>query len=218
MLQAVAPATDWSQAAFPWLSVRPVRIGLAPVVAMSVSFSGELAWELHIANENLLLVHGLLEQAGEDHGMQPFGLLATESMRIEKGYRGWKADLVTEYTPFESALDRFVQLEKPQFPGREALVDAHADGPQRMFVSMTVECAGASPHPGDSIYAGGAVRGTVSSADYGHRVGANIAMGFVRPDMAAPGTALEVEIVGQRYPATVVEQPLYDPVNERVKA
>lgn len=218
VLQAVAPATDWSQAAFPWLSVRPVRIGLAPVMAMSVSFSGELAWELHIANEHLLLVHGLLEQAGAAHGMQPFGLLATESMRIEKGYRGWKADLVTEYTPFESALDRFVQLDKPAFPGREALLAAQAAGPGRMFITMTVDCATSSPHPGDSIYADGEICGTVSSADYGHRVGANIAMGFVRTDQASPGTALEVEITGQRYHAAVVEQPLYDPDNERVKA
>lgn len=105
--------------------------------------------------------------------MKPFGLNATESMRLEKGYRHWKADLITEYNPFETGLDRFVRLDK-EFIGREALLAMRDRGARRNFVSMEIASDEAPAHPGDSIVKDGAVVGTVTSAAWGYRVGKNL--------------------------------------------
>lgn len=99
---------DWSAGAFPWLSVREAFIGFAPAVVMSVSFSGELAYEIHIPNAHLYAAYRAIRAAGEGHGLRLFGARAVESMRLEKGYLHWKSDLLTEFDPFETGLDRFV--------------------------------------------------------------------------------------------------------------
>jgi len=217
VLTKAAPRTDWSKEAFPWLSVQSVFIGSAQAIAMSVSFSGELAWELHIPNEQLLLAYERLLSAGTEFGIKPFGLRATDSMRLEKGYRHWKADLITEFNPMETGLDRFVRLEK-DFVGKAALEKAIAKGSRRRFVSLTVDSPDAAAHPGDSIRLDGHVVGTVTSAGWGYRVGRNIAMGFVEPACAKLGTELTVDVVGTPSSAVVCEGCLYDPANERVRS
>lgn len=209
VLTKAAPRTDWSKAAFPWLSVRKVFIGNAEAVAMSVSFSGELAWELHIPNAQLKLAFSILFAAGKEFGMKPFGLYATESMRLEKGYRHWKADLITEFNPFESALDRFVKLDK-EFVGKTALLAMQASGPRRKFVSLVIDSVEAPAQPGDSIVENGRVIGTITSAAWGHRIGKNLAMGFVDPPFAEIGRRLEVEVIGEAVPAQVIEPCPYD--------
>ncbi|MEP0073557.1 MAG: glycine cleavage T C-terminal barrel domain-containing protein, partial [Marinomonas sp.] len=144
--------------------------------------------------------------------------MALESMRLEKGYRHWKADLLTEFDPFESSLDRFIKMDKPDFPGKAALVAKQGQLFRKKFVTMTVECETATAHPGDSIYADGKVIGTVSSAAYGYRVGKNIIMGFIDPVYAEEGQALEIDIIGQPYPGVVTVDCLFDPKNERVRS
>ncbi|MBY8975505.1 GcvT family protein [Rhodobacteraceae bacterium NNCM2] len=215
LLVKVAPRDDWSKQAFPWLSVREVHVGIWPVVAMSVSFSGELAWELHVPMEYLTGVYDTLIAAGEEFGLGQFGLYAAESMRLEKGYRHWKADLITEFDPYESALERFVKPDHA-FPGREAL---EARGtPRKAFVSMEIKGDLAPAHPGDSLFLGDRVVGTVTSAGWGHRVGKNLAMGFVDPGLAAEGTAMEISLLAERFPVTVIAPCQYDPQNERVRS
>ena len=217
VLEAAAPRTDWSAKAFPWLSAKPVHIGSAEAIALSVSFSGELAWELHIPNAQLKLAFDRLQEAGKPFGMKPFGLYATESMRLEKGYRHWKADLITEYNPYESGLDRFVHLDK-SFIGKSALLAMQEHPKRRSFVSLIIDTGEAPAQPGDSIIdAEGRVVGTISSAAFGHRVGLNLAMGFVDPGFAAMGTELGIEIVGNVYQARIAEECHYDPKNERVR-
>jgi dimethylglycine dehydrogenase len=185
---------------------------------MSVSFSGELAYEIHVPNAQLYAAYLALRKAGEAHGLRLFGSYAVESMRLEKGYRHWKADLVTEFNPFESGLSRFVKMDKPAFIGKAALEKMVAAGPRRAFVSMIIDAAHATAHGGDSILAAGRVVGSVTSVAWGHRVGKNIALGFVEPAFAAEGTRLMVEVIGQPTPATVVPECLYDPENLRVRA
>ena len=199
VMKAAAPRTDWSREAFPWLRARPVRIGVAQAVSMSVSFSGESAFELHIPNAQLRLAFDTLWAAGEPHGMKPFGLLATESMRLEKGFRHWKADLITEFDAHESALGRFVRAGNG-YLGHDALAKRHDSGPRRIFVSMTLEADHAPAHPGASVTRDGAVVGTVTSAGWGHRVDRNLAMAFVHPDCARTGTALAVDVLGEAVP------------------
>jgi len=217
LLARAAPRTNWSKEAFPWLNVRKVFIGSAEAVAMSISFSGELAWELHIPNEQLRLAFSVLWDAGQAFGIKPFGLYATESMRLEKGYRHWKADLITEYNPFDSALDRFVKLDK-DFIGKNSLQKMHNFGPRRIFVSMEIDTIEAPAHPGASIVRDGQVIGTITSGAWGYRVGKNLAMGFVEPEFSEVGSTASVEIIGERFPAKVCAPCLYDPENAHVRS
>ena len=207
---------DWSADAFPWLSVREAFIGIAPAVVMAVSFSGELAYEIHLPNNQLYAAYLALRKAGADHGMVLFGSHAVESMRMEKGYRHWKADLITEFNPFESGLGRFVDMSK-EFVGKAALQKMQADGERQKFVTMVLDCDYAPAHGGASVVHDSKVVGTVTSADWGHRVGKNIAMAFVAPDYADFGTALSVEVIGEPVAAEVVEPDLFDPEYSRVK-
>lgn len=202
----------------PWMSVRRMLIGHAEVVAMSVSFSGELAYELHVPNEQLYLLWSLLTEAGKAFDLSLFGLYATESMRMEKGYRHWKADLIYERNPMEAGLQRFVDLDKPDFIGKPALLNEIERGPERLFVSLTVDCDIAAAHAGDSLYQGDELIGTVTSGGYGHRIKENIAYAYVMPACATVGCELDVEILGTRYPATVAPECRYDETNARVRS
>jgi len=202
---------DWSSVAMPWLSVRSCFIGIAPAVVMTVSFSGELAFEIHVPNNQLYAAYLALREAGQDHGMALFGARAVDSMRMEKGFLHWKADLLTEFTPFETGLDRFVKLDKGDFIGKAALELRHMEGPRKQLVTMVIDDDTAPAHGGASVMVDGRVIGTVTSGDWGHRVGKNIAYAFVDPEFAAKGTTFEIDIIGQMKQAQVVDPCLYDP-------
>ncbi len=218
LLQSLSPRGDWSKEAFPWMSVRDMAIGHAMVKAMSVSFSGELAYELHVPNEQLYLTWQLLQEAGKNYQLSKFGLYATESMRMEKGYLHWKADLIYERDPIETGLDRFVDLEKPEFVGKEALLKLVEQGPLKKLVAMTIDCTIASAHAGDSVYVGDKIIGSVTSGGYGHRVEKNIAFAFVEPEHSEQGTTFDVELLGSRYSATVCPMCLYDEPHQLVRS
>ena len=206
---------DLSNQAFPWLSGQEIRVGLCDAQAMRVGFTGELAWELHVPVEYLATVYQDIVAAGEDLGLVHFGAFANEAMRLEKCYRHWKADLITERTPLESSLERFVKFDKGGFIGRDALLAQQETGVPSRFVPMIVDCDVATAHPGDPIFAGDELLGAVTSAGYGFTVDKNIAMAFLPVASAEPGTKLEVQIIGTRYPATVATEPIFDPANER---
>ncbi|MDR6264934.1 FAD-dependent oxidoreductase [Roseobacter sp. N2S] len=206
---------DWSAAAFPWLSVREAFIGIAPAVIMSVSFSGEHAYEIHVPNAQLYAAYLALRKAGAAHGLRLFGARAVDSMRLEKGYRHWKADLITEFNPFESDLGRFVNLQKPDFIGKAALEAAQSTGLRRKFVTLVLDSDNAPAQAGDSVVQNGQVVGTVTSADWGHRTGKNIAMAFIKPEATEN---LMVEVIGQPVPARTVEPCRYDPENKLPKS
>ncbi len=210
---------DWSRDAFPWLSVKRAYVGVAPAVIWSVSFSGELAYEIHVPTSQLQGAWSALRMAGQPHGLRLFGARAVDSMRIEKGFRHWKADLVTEFDPYESALDRFVKEDKPHFIGKEALAGRHAEqGLRRKFVTLAIDCDHAPAHSGDSIVnAEGRVVGSVTSADWGHRVAKNLAMGFVEPAYADVGMSLGVEVIGEAQPAVVLAGCVFDSEHERMR-
>lgn len=215
LMQKAAPRNDWSQQAFPWLTCQRVMIGHVPAIAMAVSFSGELAWELHIENAQLKQAHTILSKAGTSLGLKPFGLMATESMRLEKGYRHWKADLITEFNPFESGLDMFVKMDK-DFIGKQALIKMQAKPKRRIFVSLTLAVDDAPAHSGDSIMRNGKAVGTITSAGWGYRLGQNIAMGFMQED-ALQGD-LSVFHLGRETPAMLSEIMRYDPAHQLVKS
>ena len=218
LLQSTSPRCDWSKAALPWLRAKSMFIGHAEVVAMNVSFSGELAYELHIPNEQLYLVWQILNEAGNAFDLGYFGLYATESMRLEKGYRHWKADLIVEHNPIESRLERFVKLDKEDFVGKQALLAQIERGPRKLFVSMTLDCDIAPAHGGNPVFSGEKQVGSITSGGYGFRTENNIAYAFVDPDQADIGNQLRVGILGEQYDAIVVDPVLYDPENRLVKS
>ncbi|TBX27821.1 GcvT family protein [Nioella sediminis] len=208
---------DWSADAFPWLSVRECFVGIAPATVMSVSFSGELAYEIHVPNTQLYAAYLALRAAGKAHGLHLFGARAIESMRMEKGYLHWKADLLTEFDPFETGLERFVKLDKTEFIGKSALEARIAKGPGRRLVTVRIDATDRPATPGSSVMVGDRVAGTVTSGDWGHRVGMNLAYAFVEPALAAPGTKLHLDLIGDRIAAEVITPCPYDPQNLRVR-
>ena len=209
---------DWSPTAFPWLSVRECFIGIAPVTVMAVSFSGELAYEIHVPNASLYAAYKALRTAGESFGLQLFGARAVESMRMEKGFLHWKADIITEYDPFETGLARFVRLQKGEFVGRTALQKRQADGPRRNFVTLGIGAKHAPARPGASLMQGDRVVGTITSGDWGHRVGMNLAYAFVSPELSAIGATMQLDLCGDLVSATVIAPSPYDPEHSRMRA
>jgi dimethylglycine dehydrogenase len=202
---------DWSKEAFPWLSARECFIGFAPATVLGVSFSGELAYEIHVPNASLYAAYLALRKAGEAYGLKLFGARAVDSMRLEKGFLHWKADLLTEFDPFETALDRFVKLEKGDFIGKDTLQRRKAEGPRKKLVTLKVEADHAPAHGGASLMRDGKVVGTVTSGDWGHRVQMNLAYAFVEPDLSAEGSTMQIDLYGDLVNATVIAPSPYDP-------
>ncbi|MEM9107017.1 MAG: FAD-dependent oxidoreductase, partial [Pseudomonadota bacterium] len=188
--------SNWSKEAFPWLSVRACFIGIAPAVVMAVSFSGELAYEIHVPNNQLYAAYLALRQAGDPMGLQLFGARAVESMRMEKGYLHWKADILTEFDPFETGLDRFVTMEKGEFIGREALAQRQTESRRNHLVTLEVDCDHAAAHAGASVMCAEKVVGTVTSGEWGHRIGRNLAYAFVKKEHSEPGSEVIIDILG----------------------
>lgn len=209
---------DWSADAFPWLSVRECFVGIAPATVMAVSFSGELAYEIHIPNASLYAAWLALREAGGDHGLRLFGARAVEAMRIEKGFLHWKSEIVTEVDPFEAGLSRFVRLDKGDFVGKEALAGLAGRGKSRGLVTIAVGTVDAPAPKGASLMEGDRVVGTVTAGEWGHRVGRNLAYAFVIPSLCGIGQRMEIDLCGARVPVEVIPLSPYDPAFSRVKA
>jgi glycine cleavage system aminomethyltransferase T len=202
------------------MTARTIRVGSVPeVLAMRLSYVGELGWELHVPIEYLRHLYDALVDVGAPMGLVDFGYRTLDSMRLEKGYRLWGADISPDFSPFEAGLGRFVRMDKGDFIGREALVRQREAGIGRSLACLTVETGDALPHGDEPIFAGdGRVVGYVSAADRGHVVGKTIALAYLPVELCAPGTLLEVEILGERCAATLVQAPLFDPANSRLRS
>jgi len=209
---------DWSAAAFPWLSVRECFVGIAPATVLGVSFSGELAYEIHVPNASLYAAYLALRRAGESLGLTLFGARAIESMRMEKGFLHWKTDLLTEFDPFETGLSRFVKLDKGDFIGKTALLARHAEGLRKQLVTLRIDATHAPALGGASLMGGDRVVGTVTSGDWGHRIGMNLAYAFVRPELAEVGRVLQLDHYGDLVDAEVIAPSPYDPTFARMRA
>lgn len=203
----------------PWLSLQEARIAARPVLLMRVSFAGELGWELHSRTADTPAIWDAVWAAGQPHGLRPFGMFALESLRIEKGYRAWKGDLSTDYSVLQAGLGRFVDWGKPAFRGREALL-AERDAPRpASFAMVEVRCDQFDPPYMANLWHGDRIVGELTSAAWGHRVGACLGIGMIETGLNTPGTVLEVEIFDRRHPATVLPAAApWDPANARIRA
>ncbi|MDB2390241.1 FAD-dependent oxidoreductase [Alphaproteobacteria bacterium] len=206
---------DWSASAFPWLSVRQAFIGIAPATIMAVSFSGEVAFELHIELPYLYAAYQALETAGGEVGLSLFGSMAVESMRMEKGYLHWKSELITEFNPFEAGLDRFVNLDKA-FVGKQALVEQLGNGLRKQLVMLEIDASTTAAHSGSSVMLDDKVIGTVTAGTWGYRIKRNLAFAYIDPDNSAIGHQMTVDMLGDRVKATVTHRNLYDADNRNM--
>ena len=209
---------DLSNSAFPWLAARTIDVLGNPTLALRVNYVGELGWELHTPMERLPAIYDALSAAGPAYGLRDFGLYAMDSLRLDKGYRGWKTDLETGYSPYEASLDRFVSLKKPTFVGREAVIREAERGAAQRFVPLTLDDEGdADAPPCAPVLLRDENVGLVTSGGWSFTLNKSVALAYVRSDLATPGTKLEIEVFGERRAATVGREPLYDADNARLR-
>jgi dimethylglycine dehydrogenase len=217
--RAVLAEVTKADLTLPWLSFQTATIAKAEVFLFRVSFAGELGWEVHSRIKDTTAVWDALMAAGTPLGLRPFGMFALNALRIEKGYRAWKGDLSTDYTVLQGGLERFVDWSKPEFRGKAALAAEKQGGVTKRFCTLLIEAGDCDPPYMSTIWHQGRIVGEVTSGYWGHRVGSCIGLGMLRSEVNVPGTAVEVEIFGQRCRAVVQEDaPLWDARNERIRA
>ena len=209
------PETALSNKRFPWLSAKKIELGMCPLTAVRVAYTGELGWELHHPIEMQNYLWDLLVGAGEKHGLKLVGARAQNWLRQEKSYRAFGTELGRDATPLEAGLDRFVDLEK-DFHGKEAML---ATGIRSKCVTLLIDGPDdADPWGREALYLGDEKVGRLTSGGYSVHFGKSIAMGYVRPDLAKPGQKLKVKMFDRLWDAVVSEDSPYDPKNATIRA
>ncbi|AHY45911.1 FAD dependent oxidoreductase [Rubrobacter radiotolerans] len=208
---------DLSNEAFGFFRARRIHVGEVPVLALRVSYVGELGWELYTTADLGLRLWDLLWRAGEPLGVIAGGRGAFNGLRLEKGYRMWGTDITTEHDPYEAGLDFAVKPEKGEFIGREALARRREAGPRRRLSCLVFEDPSVVVLGNEPVYAEGRAVGYVTSAAYGYSVGKSIAYAWLPEEHAAVGERVEVQYFGERFGAVVSEEPLFDPAMKRMR-
>jgi heterotetrameric sarcosine oxidase gamma subunit len=216
----LAPLThdNLSNDAFPYLTGRSITLGRIPVLALRVTYVGELGWELYAHAEFGNALWDTLMAAGEGHGLTPAGYRAIDALRLEKGYRVWSSDITPDETPFEAGLGFAVALDKDDdFIGRDAVLAAKATGPRKRLRCLVLDDPRAVCLGNEPVRIGGEIVGRVTSGGYGYAVERSIAYAYLPP--ASPiGTRGEIDVFGEWVGFETVREPLWDPSNERIRA
>jgi glycine cleavage system T protein len=207
---------DVSNEAFPYFTAQELMIETVPVLALRISYVGELGWEIYTPSEYGLRLWDALWKAGQAYGIIPAGMGAFDSLRLEKGYRSLGIDIHMDYNPLEAGLDWAVRLDKDDFKGKAALLEIKKAGISRKLCCLTLDegtLLGKEPILKDSR-----VIGYVTSSNYGYSIGKQIAYGYLPIEFAEKGTQVQVEYFGNPLIATASDDPQYDPKMEKIKA
>ena len=197
VLAQLTPA-DLSNEKFAYMNVREITVGAVPVRALRVTYVGELGWELYCPTEYGLGLWRALWEAGQEHGIVAAGYRAIDSMRLEKGYRVWGADITPDQTPYEGGVGFCVKLDKDGgFIGREALMEAKQAGPRTRIACLTLADPRSVALGNEPVRVGGEIVGRVTTGGYGYTVERSIAYAYLPPELAKAGTEVEVEIFGE---------------------
>ncbi|MEM9498615.1 MAG: FAD-dependent oxidoreductase [Pseudomonadota bacterium] len=207
----MAACTDGSLD-FPWLSCRYITVAGHRVLALRVSYIGEFGWELHMQRDAMPDVYAALAEAGRAYGIGHYGAYAANAMRLEKGYRAWGSDLTTERSPVEAGLTAFVH---PEDPAQQAILQARPNDWDMVLLEIAVPDT-VHPFYAHSLWRSADCVGIVTSAAFGHRTGKMLALAYLRDPTARD--CLEVEILGRRYAAGILDRPPYDPENKRLRS
>ena len=211
---------DWSPETFPYFTARRMTIGYVPVLASRLSYVGEQGWELYAPTEYGLALWDTLWEAGQPYGIVPAGGGCFETLRLEKGYRLWGAEIHTDYNPYEAGLGFAVRLKKGDFIGRAALERIRAEGVRRKLCCITLDDPAVVVMGKEPIYDAGGdqILGYVTSANYGYSVGKSIVYGYLPVEHAVEGAKVKVYFFGDLHDATVAKEPLYDPEGSRLRS
>jgi glycine cleavage system aminomethyltransferase T len=199
------------------MSARQITVGFVPVLALRVTYVGELGWELYPPTEYGAALWDTLWVAGQPHGVVAAGYRAIDALRLEKGYRVWSSDITPDETPYEAGLGFAVALDKDEFVGRDALVAAKAAGPRKRLRCLVLDdprsvCLGNEP-----VRIDGEIAGRVTSGGYGFAVGASIAYAYLPPSVAI-GSRGDIDVFGEWIGFEVAREPLWDPSGERIRS
>ena len=206
--------SDISNDSFPYMWARELAIGNVPCLALRVTYVGELGWELYCRAELGLALWDTVWAAGREHGLVAGGYKAIDSLRLEKGYRVWGADITPEDTPFDAGLDFAVKLDKGDFVGRKAL--SSGGEPGRLLRCLTLADPRAIALGSEPVRVGDDLVGRVTSGSYGYTVEKSIAYAYL-PVEHEVGTEIAVEMFGEWVAGVVAEEPLFDPLGERIR-
>jgi dimethylglycine dehydrogenase len=210
---------DVGSTAFRFMDFRAIDVANVPAMVNRISYSGDLGYEIWVAPEYQRRLYQGIMEAGRDAGIIHFGMRALLSLRLEKNFPTWYRELRPIYGPFEAGMDRFIDLGKPDFIGRDAALAEKASGGTLRRVSFVVEALDADVLGDEPIWHAGKVIGWVTSGGYGHYVDRSLAQGYVPKELAGDGGkgSFEIEILGERRPATIIADPPFDPTGARMR-
>ena len=203
---------------FPWLKGKEILINKIPVRALRVNYVGELGWELHHPMSQMESLYDSIYEAGKKENIINFGTYAVNSLRMEKAYRGWGAELTGEISLVEAGMDRFFNLKKKDnFFGAKALQKKIQSGVDIKIVYLEVDVDNADARGNEPVYHNNKIVGVVTSGGYGFRTKKSLAFAYVKSDLAN-GVNLEIEIQGQRRKTKILDKVAYDPSNQKLRA
>ncbi|MDT8855623.1 FAD-dependent oxidoreductase [Paracoccaceae bacterium Fryx2] len=217
-LLARVTRADVSADAFRFMDVRRMTVGMADCIVQRVSYTGDLGFEIYSDHMSVRHLWETLSVAGAELGLRPFGMRAMMSLRLDKFFGSWGREFTPDYTPAETGLDRFIRWNKPSdWIGKAAAMAEKAAGAKRMLCAFVVDANGADVVAWEPIWLDGTVAGYCTSGGYSHHTQKSVALGFVPSDRVADGLAVEIEILGERRPAVLVTEPLFDADGTRMR-
>jgi len=203
---------------FPWLKGKEILINKIPVRALRVNYVGELGWELHLPMSQMESLYDSIYEVGKKENIINFGTYAVNSLRMEKAYRGWGAELTGEISLVEAGMNRFFNLKKKNnFFGAKALQNKIQSGVDIKIVYLEIDVDNADARGNEPVYHNNKIVGVVTSGGYGFRTKKSLAFAYVKSDLAKGGN-LEIEIQGQRRKTKILDKVVYDPDNKKLKA
>ncbi|MCW8843599.1 MAG: aminomethyltransferase family protein, partial [Rhodobacteraceae bacterium] len=201
-----------------FMDVRRLTVGMADCIVQRVSYTGDLGFEIFCDLPSQRALWKVLWDAGQDHGMRPFGMRAMMSLRLDKFFGSWLSEFSPDYTAAETGLDRFISFKKTtDFIGRAAAEAERDTGPARKLYAFEVNATDADVNAYEPIWLEGKVVGFCTSGGYAHHTQKSIALGFVPTARAAPGLEAEIEILGKMCRARLLEAPLFDTDGARMR-
>ncbi|SDJ24513.1 GcvT family protein [Lutimaribacter saemankumensis] len=201
-----------------FMDLRHVTVGMADCLVQRVSYTGDLGYEIYCDPMAQRALWSTLWEAGQAHGMRPFGMRAMMSLRLDRFFGSWGAEFCPDYTPAETGMDRFIAWGKEtDFIGRAAAEAERKTGPSRRLLNFEVEAGDADVVAYEPVWLDGEVVGFCTSGGYSHHLGKSIAYGFVPVDRIADDLEVEIEILGQMHKARRLVEPLFDPEGTRMR-
>ena len=207
---------------FPFMASQWIELAGVRCLALRVSFTGDLGWELHCATEDQARLYGALLEAGKTVDAGPVGSRALMCLRIEKGYGSWSREYSPEYWPQEVGLERLCKLDK-EFLNKDALLKVIDKPAREQLVILALDedavaASGADATGGEPIFVNGEGTGRVSSGGYGYGVGQSLALGYIQAGKAQPGDRVEVMVLGRPHGAVILTEPPFDAEGARLRA